>query len=486
MVRRKPARFSSLKLELMIMVTMLTLFMSASMGITVGWIYSQALAESQVRTGSAFARGAAFSLAQQEDWSGFPWVSLEKSAEQFGLHLSLAADSKGRIFRRRAELGIHRDEAALRAALAEGRENISFDGSRFSVALPVISYGRTIGALCFSGYPGGLKEAQKTSRFWMAGALFANLIFMALFLFLVINRRLVTPMRVLARELEALGQNCFEPQARNGNSREIDALFTAFDQTAQELLRSRRQMEEQVKTITETRAQLVSSEKMATVGRLASGLAHELGNPIGALMGFIHLLRGNNLNPEDRAAILAQSTHELERMDGSIKELLNFSRPSDRKPEPVDMAEVAVTALNLAKPQKWADAVDFVLEIEPNSPPASGERNALLQVLLNLLANAGQALQGFRPDPKVGIEIHHPEPRLIRIRVTDNGPGVAPADVPHLFEPYFTRKERGQGTGLGLAISLSIVDGFGGRLEYAPNNGGGAAFIIYLNVHNGD
>ena len=487
MTKKAPKITGSLKIELTVMVTALVLVMNIVIGVTVTWIYSQALTESQAETGAAFARGAAQALGQGGDFSDFHWSPLIRAAEQSGLHLVLATDSRGKKIRHRPDLVTSRDETALRAALSDGRENLAFDGVRFSVAVPVVKSGRLVGALCFAGWPDELARVRNTSFYWALTALSFNVLLMSLFAYFFLNRRLVDPLRILAQDLNKLAHDKFELAERPRYSREIGGIFAAFDQAASELIESRQRLEEQLQTITDTRAQLVASEKMATVGRLASGLAHELGNPIGALVGFVYLLRRDDLSPEDKTAILNQSAHELDRMDGNIKELLHFSRPRRNTFEPVDAGEAAVAALNLARPQKWAAGVDFVLEIEPSIPMVQAERNSLLQVLLNLLANAGQALNGAgQTDGRVTVSITKTQKNTVRLQVTDNGPGVAPEDAPHLFEPYFSRKEPGQGTGLGLAISLSLIDGFGGQLTFSSAPDGGAAFSIILKVISED
>ena len=480
-----PTRFGSLRLELVASALILVLVMSGTMGLTVAWIYSRAMGVNQLEGAVAFARGAAMSLALSEDWKNYPWTTLDLTASAAGFQLIIVAEGRGRYLHR-SEVATARDEATLRAALVSASAQTAFDGRRFSVSVPVMRRSSVIGAICFAGIPANLQEAEKTSRIWMLAALVANLVLMGFFLVFFLNRRLVAPLKELGRDLEALGNNRFQPRLRPWSSWEINNLFEAFDRTALELMDSRRQLEEQLKTISETHDHLVASEKMATVGRLASGLAHELGNPIGALTGFVHLLRRDDLGGEDRRKILDQSAQELSRMDGSIKELLHFSRPAKRVLESVDAAEVARAAVTLARPQKWAEGVDFKVETEALCPPVMAQRNGLLQVILNLLANACQALAGIDGTRLVSISIQKPDSSgLVRFRVVDNGPGVDADDVPHLFEPYFTRKDPGQGTGLGLAISLSIINEFGGYLEYSPSVVGGAVFTISLPAASG-
>ena len=479
--------FSSLRLELTILAMGLVMVMSGCVGLTVSWIYNQALAVSQVEAGLNFARGAALTLSVTEDWTEFPWPVLGRSAAQARLNLALVSDVRGRVIYRGQAAAGQKDQIVLRSALVYGQPQADFDSEGFSVAVPVYRNNLVAGAVCLSGVPDELWATEDQARFWLLLALGANIILMGLFLIFFLNRHLMRPLKELARDLADLGHDRFQPRLRPRASREMAGLFRAFDRTALELMDSRRLLEEQLRTITETRDHLVLSEKMATVGRLASGLAHELGNPIGALMGFVHLLRRPDLDPEARRQILDQSAQELTRMDRNIKELLHFSRPGERRLEPVDATEVVTAAIGLARPQKWGEGVRFSVETEPGRPiMLLAERNGLLQVLLNLLANAGQALSEAPPAEGPGevvVVIHPPgADRRVRLEVIDNGPGVAPEDVPHLFEPYFSRKSPGQGTGLGLAVSLSIIDDFGGRLQYAPAEGGGAVFTIILSA----
>ncbi len=358
-------KFSSLRLELVLMAMVLVLVMSGTMGLTISLIYNRALNESRLAEAEAFTRGAALSLALAEDWTTYHFNSIENSAYSSGLRLLLISDARGRILVRKEGAGA-REETALRAAWASGLAQSSFDGQRFLVAMPIAHRGQVLGAICLSGEPRELRSAEEAALRWMIGALLVNIMLMGLFLFFYLNRRLVAPIKEIASDLKDLGRNSFEPHPRGEGSREIDELFQALHQAARQLPARRGRLVAPLETIKVTQGRLVASEKMAAGGRLASGLAHELGNPIGALTGFVHLLRRDDLNPEDKKNILDQSAAELRRMDGSLKELLHFSRPSRPQPEAVDISEVAGSALNLARPQKWAAGVAFSVQ----GPPA--------------------------------------------------------------------------------------------------------------------
>lgn len=477
----RPSRLTSLRLEIMVISTFLVLAMSATVGLTAVGIYRQQLIASQVAGITAAARGGAALLSAESGWHNFHWPILTTLGADLNINLALVVDAKGKtIFSGPGDM-FPRASTSIQIALNEGQIDGSFDGQQLSAAAPIWRESTIIGAICFTGQSKALEMAKRASLIWLSNVLVLNIVLMGLFSVFFLNKRLVAPLKELGRDLGDLSHDKFQPRTRPSSSHEIDMIFKAFDQAAAELMASRRQLEKQLQTIKTTKAQLIASEKTAAVGRLASGLAHELGNPIGALIGFIHLLQQDDLDEADKELILRQSAHELERMDSSIKEMLRFSRPSRREPEPVDAADVAQAAINLTRPQKWAEGLNIRLECDLERPLVMAERNSLLQVFLNLLANAGQALTGFQLSPLVRIKIDRPDKEgQVKIQIIDNGPGVAPDDVPQLFEPYFSRKEPGQGTGLGLAICLSIINGFNGTLAYSHNEGGGAIFTIML------
>lgn len=488
MPKNRPGKFHSLKLELLVMGTILTVVMNGGLALLITWIYDQSLAEFKVDAARTSAKGIALALALTPEWSGFPLATLERVGTPEDLTLVLVVNQRGQMLPGLTDKSTPRDWSMVRATLAGGQVEASFDGRRVSVSAPVLRHNVVVGAVCLAGSVDHLATARSTTRMWVLSALAANIILMSFFVFSYLNDRLVIPLRELANDLTALGEDRFVPRSRPRISREMEKLFTTFEQTAQELMGSRHRLLEQLKTIHETRAQLVASEKMATVGQVASGLAHELGNPIGALTGFVYLLGQDGLTPSDKKNILEHSASELARMDACLKELLHFSRPSTSSLEEVDILALAEVSLSLTRPQKWASGVDFQLENFSEKPLVMAERNSLLQVLLNLLSNAGHSLAESRTSnetktPRVTLSIGNVDENGYRsLQVIDNGPGVRPQDINRLFEPYFTCKEPGQGTGLGLSISLFIINGFLGKLQYSPNPEGGSCFTITLPV----
>ncbi len=235
-------------------------------------------------------------------------------------------------------------------------------------------------------------------------------------------------------------------------------------------------------------ASVVRSERLASVGRLAAGLAHEVGNPISALMGLQDLVIDGGLTPEETADFLQRMRRETTRIHRVISDLLAYARPSGDPARamrhgtgaPLGKGSVrdAVNAVfSLLAPQRdWQD-----LELEHDLPdflpaiPMAQEE--ITQVLLNLIMNAADAC-----DQKGRIEVSAAKtsPTTLEIVVEDNGPGIAPEIEGSLFEPFVSTKDVGKGTGLGLSVSKGLVESVGGSIHVENRDSGGARFTISL------
>jgi signal transduction histidine kinase len=223
---------------------------------------------------------------------------------------------------------------------------------------------------------------------------------------------------------------------------------------------------------------LYQSEKLAALGRLVAGVAHEMNNPLGIISSRIELMLGE----AEGQAIPAQFLDDLRvihrnvlRVGGVAQALRSFARQSSGERRPVDLnTVVAETLLLVGKPMS-TDNVRITTALDPALPPVLGDANALQQVLLNLLTNAREAMT-------VGGEIRietgpAPDwPRHLRLAVADTGPGIPAADLPHLFEPFYTTKP--SGTGLGLAVSYGIVQDHLGTIDVRSAPGQGATFTL--------
>jgi signal transduction histidine kinase len=233
------------------------------------------------------------------------------------------------------------------------------------------------------------------------------------------------------------------------------------------------------------RESLLRADRLATLGRLASGIAHEVGNPLGAITGYVELarrrLRGAP-NPEVDD-FLARIGAEASRIDAIVRDLLDFARPAPPLLGAVDLAAAVDAAVRLARVQARFREVEVKVDLAAAPGPVLADERRLAQVFLNLFLNAGDAMAGrgrvtvtTRPLSGAGGA-----PRL-EVSVVDTGPGIAPEHLGRIFEPFFTTKEPGQGTGLGLAVCHGIVASFGGAIAAESPPAGGAAFRLELHL----
>ncbi|MDR1607391.1 MAG: PAS domain S-box protein [Deltaproteobacteria bacterium] len=225
--------------------------------------------------------------------------------------------------------------------------------------------------------------------------------------------------------------------------------------------------------------QLLHSEKLASIGLLAAGVAHEVGNPLSTISGYAQILvsGADDESKEYLAAILEQTT----RIQKILKELLDYSRPAQGLTETLSLPERLPRILGMLGSQKGLARLTIKYDFEPLGPYlVAMDRDHLTQVVIIIAMNAAQAMDGqTEPEPTLMVGLAR-EGAMVVLRLADNGPGMSERTRRRAFDPFFTTKAPGQGTGLGLAICQRIIDSYHGRLELTSAPGEGAAFAIYL------
>jgi signal transduction histidine kinase len=262
----------------------------------------------------------------------------------------------------------------------------------------------------------------------------------------------------------------------------FERLATAFDEERGHLASKVRELTDANRALAEARETLLRAEKLATVGRLAAGLAHEVGNPLGAIDGYVELAR-TRLPPDphpDLVDALARISTAAQRIDVIVRDLLDFARPGAPLLAPVDLMSAVDASIRLARVQARFKHVEVELDVREGLPRVMADEHLLSQVLLNLLLNAGDAMGGAG---QVRLVARAAQDGRVVLAVEDSGPGIAAADLPRIFDPFFTTKDPGEGTGLGLAISHRIMESFGG--EIAARNGEGAVFELTFRTGGG-
>ena len=241
-----------------------------------------------------------------------------------------------------------------------------------------------------------------------------------------------------------------------------------------------------VEDVTEQQAletQLVQSEKLAAVGQLVSGVAHELNNPLTSIAGLSEfLLEQKELGKKDRGH-LQVIQEQAERAGRIVRNLLTFARKGSAERIPVDLNDVIRRTLSLTSYDMKLKDITVGRELSNVLPEVFGDRHGLQQVVLNLVTNAAQALAENPRERPRQITVSTWFDSQVHLRVADTGPGIPDDIVASVFTPFFTTKEPGKGTGLGLSITYSIVESHGGHITVEhpiPGGGGGAAFRVDL------
>lgn len=224
---------------------------------------------------------------------------------------------------------------------------------------------------------------------------------------------------------------------------------------------------------------LIRSEKLAGVGRLAAGVAHEVGNPLAAILGYVETLLGETperpVSPELRRDVLERVRAETERIHRIIQELLEHARPAAEEIAAVDVARVIEGAVSLVRAQARGRGLTIDVDVAPDVPAARASASRLTQVVLNLLLNAADATGGAG---RVAVDARRRAGHVV-LGVSDDGPGIPAEHRARLFEPFFSTKEPGRGTGLGLSVSLALVERWGGTIRVV-DQARGARFEVEL------
>lgn len=310
----------------------------------------------------------------------------------------------------------------------------------------------------------------------------------------LLRRLVLRPLAEVMAAADAVADGRLEARAPDAETRDFAVLAERVNRMTDRLL--------------DAQSQLVRTEKLATVGRLAAGIAHEVGNPLGATGTYLEVLRRRGADDE----VTAGMARELDRIDRIVRSLLDYARPQEDPPAPVDSATVARGAFALLEAQGGFKGLEARLDLGRDVPAILGRAHVLEQVVVNLLLNAADAAPGgtvvlgvhrwvFEPerlppvrrafDPPAVVWPRAPDRRPSRVEfgpgqpgvllvVADSGPGIPPEERDRVFEPFYTTKDPGRGTGLGLAIVARGVHETGGVVWVDRAREGGAAFKVFF------
>jgi two-component system NtrC family sensor kinase len=230
----------------------------------------------------------------------------------------------------------------------------------------------------------------------------------------------------------------------------------------------------------DTHLQLVSSEKMASLGKLAAGIAHEINNPLGGILIYSSLMMEDLPEGDSKRGDLARIVQEASRCKDIVKSLLEFARQTEPKMEPTDINRAVTDGLFFLENQALFHNVKIVKNLDPFLPFVRGNASQLKQVLINIIVNAAEAMHG---NGTLTIASSTSSDRKwVALEFTDTGEGIKEENLTRIFDPFFTTKDVGKGTGLGLSTSYGIVESHGGKIRVKSEVGEGTTFTIELPI----
>ena len=313
----------------------------------------------------------------------------------------------------------------------------------------------------------------------MMASIAAALLLLVALVFWRLDRQLIAPLARIDASLERIAESPGDEPLLGEEGDLLGRIAPAVNRLDARLREERRRVQAQIAELQKSNAELraareevARSERLASVGRLAAGVAHEVGNPMTALIGFLSILQERVKQGRDPGDFLDRIAREASRIDRILRDLLTLARPPPAQLQPVDLRAAAEAARGLVEAQPTWTRCALALRVPPDLPAARGDSHYVVQVLLNLLVNSAKA---GAHNVEVAGRVESGQPV---IDVKDDGRGLPKEAAARLFEPFFTTSGPSEGTGLGLALCHATMERFGGSIEGRPGESGGAVFTL--------
>ena len=343
-----------------------------------------------------------------------------------------------------------------------------------------------------------LRESQKIIVFYC----FANLIVLLFFGLLRLKRIVVRPIHRFIRLTEDLRSTDQFPTYPGRHDTEFGQLSNAIHGMARRIEADKERIEKSLYSLEKAHADLknaqnemIRTEKLASIGRLSAGIAHEIGNPIGIVLGYLGLIKRQPAFQENLKGqeYIERAESEINRINTIIRQLLDFSRTSSSEKQIVFLHALVKDVRQMFLHQPIMGKIELTQGLSATDDKVFGDYQQLRQVLINLLINAVDSIAASdnRDHGKILLTTRDisekdenavNQSQTIELTVRDNGTGIAREEINNIFDPFYTTKEPGKGTGLGLSVSYMIVEQFGGTITVKSELNKGTAMSIYLQV----
>lgn len=364
------------------------------------------------------------------------------------------------------------------------RTQIAPQGMLLLTYAPVINNGQINGAARLSLSLSGEYARLARSRTLFLGYFILDFTLLLGLGAFILRRIVVSPLERLLKATELVITGDYSHPVHLPGSREIAGLADSFNLMQQGLKERREEVEQYLRSLEEAnsalkeaRLETIRSEKMASVGLLAAGMAHEIGAPLAGIIGYGGILSEELADDPEKSDYLRRISADAARIDRLVRDLLNYARPVKPEIERIDVKLFLEDFFAMLERQGVFKRIHASLKADEDLPTLYLDRHQLMQVMMNLVMNARDAMP---EGGSIEVSASPGQGESVVISVLDSGEGILPENIEKIFEPFFTTKEPGRGTGLGLAISARLVDSFGGKIEVSSEPGAGTKFTLKL------
>ncbi len=364
------------------------------------------------------------------------------------------------------------------------------------VSAPLYFEGRLLGAAAFKAPLTPIYQALRKAQRVIIAYILLDTLVLTLVGILLLSRIVVKPIHKLLKVAGEYkdGRVVSLPEETATNeigelSRSLTGMLKRLEENKGELKAHIASLEKANRDLQQAQSDLIRSEKLASVGRLAAGVAHEIGNPLSISLGYLELLKKGDVSEEERRDFTDRLETEVTRINRIIRQLLDFSRPAGSRPQEVHVHEVLRNTIHILAPQPMMQEIELRFVPEAREDLLLADPGRLQQVFLNILMNAADALlgegsgKGSAGEKRILVRTWDAN-GSITVEFTDTGPGIPSEELMRVFDPFYTTKEPGKGTGLGLSVCYRIVEEMGGSIQAECPEGAGATFCVTLPLAN--
>jgi len=355
-----------------------------------------------------------------------------------------------------------------------GRRAFVVNDWYISAYTPIYDINRKIIGILYTGILEAKYRDMMYRTIWTFLGVTSLGMLLAFIISFTLGHSIIRRIRVLKQATEAIAAGNLNYQLPPGKSSGFDMLDEWFNNMAKSL-------KDRDERLQKAFSQITNAEKLAAVGQMAAGVAHEINNPLGGILLYSNLILEDMASDDPRRENMEKIVYQTNRCKGIVQDLLNFARTPTGELLPIDVNDVIRNTLNLVKDQFAFFEVEITTDLQNDLPQIKGDSLKLEEVFLNLFMNAADAMDG---KGKLTIKSEKTNDYHAKITVSDTGKGIDKSFLPHIFEPFFTTKDAGHGTGLGLSIIYGILKNHNGSIHVESDPGKGTTFSILLPLHD--